>query len=208
MSNIDERKRIVIWSGGYDSTLCLYRELKKHNYVEAWSFVWDEIDSIKTKCERKVQKEFKKKIKHLGKINHKIIKIEHNSIVPYGYTVMQAALFLPTVTYLAPNNSTIVWGFVWKDDFWYYCDRFEGLRQMQCGVMHKDVVFEYPLISTKKYEVIKEIENLQLSDCVWTCESPISFMKSCGECEPCITRKLAKEEQKIRSSIGKNDRKG
>lgn len=201
MQEIGAQKRIVTWSGGYDSTLCLYKELEKYHYVEAWSFDWNLIDPIKTKCERAVQNRFKKKIKDVGKIDHKIVKLRHDGIVPYGQCVMQTSLFIPLVIYLAPNNSNIIWGFVWKDDFWYWHDKFERLRQMQCDIMCKDIKFEYPLIGHKKYQVIEEINRLQLEACVWTCEEPIDYLEECGKCEPCITYKLAREEQKIRSNL-------
>jgi 7-cyano-7-deazaguanine synthase in queuosine biosynthesis len=192
------RQRIVIWSGGYDSTLCLWKELQMYKEATAWSFEWSCIDKIKRESEKVVRNRFKEKIKRKGwNLKHEIIKIEHN-IFPYGVSVMQACMFVPMSIYLAPNNSTIIFGFCWKDDFWMYCKQFEDLKQKQSELMSKNVELEYPIANLKKFQVIDEIKYFRLSRCVWTCEQPRKVMKECGRCETCLNKNFALRELKTR----------
>jgi len=196
-------ERIVIWSGGYDSTLCLWNELSKNKCVEVWSFDWECIGSIKTKCEFKVMRKFKVKVKRKGwKINHKIIKLNHSKITPEGNCVMQAAMFLPLVNYLAPSDSVVIWGFHWKDDYWSYNDRFCKIKDDQNNLMNKNVKYEFPLIGMKKWQIVDDIKRLNLENCVWTCERPLGILKPCGVCDPCINYKLALYEKRIRKPEG------
>lgn len=197
-------KRIVIWSGGYDSTLCLWNELQKNKQVEAWSFVWTSIDPSKNLAEHNVREKFKKKVKKLGYIiNHKIINLRHEDIIPEGYSVMQASMFVPLTVFLAPLDSTIVFGFHWKDDYWAFSERFNEVIKSQCSVMNKNVELEFPLRNYKKWEIIRDIKVLKLEKYVWTCEFPLHNMKPCGNCEPCINKKLALYENKIRNGNNK-----
>lgn len=195
-------KRIVIWSGGYDSTLCLWNELENHQLVEAWSFNWDSILKIKTKCEYIVRRKFKRKIsRKKWAIDHKIITLEH-SIGAEGTCVMQAAMFIPMVNYLAPRDSTIIWGFHYKDDYWNFHDKFMDLTNSQNKLMSKTVNHEFPLMGLRKFEIISKIKNLGLENCVWTYEFPEGVLKSCGKCEPCINYKLALKEKELRNPSG------
>lgn len=197
--------KIVIWSGGNDSTLVLWNELEEHGKVEAWTFDWQCVHKLQRDCEGRARSRFETKVQEMGwELSSKVITIAHSEIIPYGHTVMHTALFVPMVVYLAPVESIIFWGFCFGDDFWQFKTLFEWIKHYQCELMQKKINFEYPLYGKKKYEILNEIRELGLQDCVWSCESPKESLQPCGKCNCCITEKLAHYEYKLREKNNGN----
>ncbi len=67
-------KKILIWSGGYDSTWILLNELQNNSFLETWSFIVDEIGQEKNEIERQTRQKIISWFKDKGKTveNHEI----------------------------------------------------------------------------------------------------------------------------------------
>jgi 7-cyano-7-deazaguanine synthase in queuosine biosynthesis len=202
---MSDRKRIVFWSGGYDSTLLVLREVleakKNGNEVFTWSLVWDHLAENKLASEKLCRKMFIDFVKsaHNVDIVNSVIDLKHEPN-PGGNGLMQASLFIPLCTYLAPDNSTVVFGFHKKDDYWQVFSGLENACKIISQVMNKDVELEYPLRGDKKWEIIRDVRNAGIERFCWTCETPRGVMCECGECEPCINKKVAEHELSLRNA--------
>jgi hypothetical protein len=144
--------RIVFWSGGYDSTLLLWREavrVKKENcgnIINAWSLKWSHLGECKVKSEEMCRKSFIEFVRESlnVRIDNKIINLEHD-MQPYTATLPQASLFIPLCTYLAQAKDIILFGFHRGDDYWHYSTKFDKIRRDMNDAMNREVIFEFPL---------------------------------------------------------------
>jgi 7-cyano-7-deazaguanine synthase in queuosine biosynthesis len=200
---IMHKGRIVFWSGGYDSTLLVWKEAQRAKddrteVVSTWSLRWDRLDEKKMESERLCREAFTEFVKSELKVTivNKSIDFKHE-INPGGDGSMQAALFVPLCAYLAPEDSTILFGFHKGDDYWQTWHTFDYVRRYIAESMHKEVSFEFPLQGMKKYVVIQEIRRLGLERFCWTCETPDGVMRECGNCIPCRNKKVAEFEMTL-----------
>lgn len=196
----EKRKRIVLWSGGYDSTLALAKELEEYGNAEAWTIECDRFGlGLQQSAEATAMLRFKERAKKTKlKLTHNRVRVDMGAINPGGDCCMQSALFIPLSVYLAPKTATLIFGFHYKDDHWKYDYQFGLMRLYQSEMMDKDVRFENPLRGYHKYEIVEEIKEAGLTKCVWTCENPTRKVRACGKCEKCIALKLAKHEAILR----------
>jgi len=193
-------KRLVVWSGGYDSTLVLWNELIKNKEAHAISFLLPNVSSMKQSSEMVCRERFKDRAIENGfKLHHKTVAITYDDfmIQDIGIYPLQM-LWLMLGMWMASAKTTLIYGYVKRDDFWMNEDKFMSLIKHINDIMDKKIEIEFPLRETSKYEIYKNIYGLKLEDCVWTCEIPASPMVPCGKCESCIKLELAKKEIEIR----------
>jgi hypothetical protein len=204
--------RIIFWSGGYDSTLLVHQEVLKYieegpikrsdvlqGAVKTWTLDWSLIEPKKTKSEELCRKSFIDYAREVYKveIDNRVIQC-NNFPDPGGSGVLQASWFIPLCTYLAPSESTIVFGFHAGDDFWQHWGPLDYVRHYLAEAMEKKVTFEFPLKTFRKWWIVKEIRSAGLERFCWTCEDPKEIMQPCGKCIPCVNMKLTDYEIGLR----------
>lgn len=195
------KKQIVIWSGGADSSLVLWKKLLECNRTSndsvcAISFIPDFIHEKKRKSEEIARERFKKKAKqHKYHFEHHTIKLE--STIELTGRLPQQITWTCLSTLYAPKEAIVSFGYHQGDDFWRISSYAQQVRININGAMGKNIDFEFPLSCTRKYEIIDEINKYGLSKCFWTCEENVNIRKPCGKCRPCITLKLAEYEKSL-----------
>lgn len=195
---------IVIWSGGYDSTLILDRLCaSRDKTVWAFSLEWNMINDRKTHQEKKVRKRYKKYAKKKGyKFYHRTIKVGADMGAPTHGLPQALAWFCFVLPYL-PQESKVYLGYHRGDDFWRYHDHVGAFFREGQLIGKRNASIEYPLELDSKWEIVEDCRKRGIpSSCIWTCENPKKKNKkivSCGKCNPCINLKLAGYEQDLRS---------
>ena len=194
--------RIVVWSGGYDSTWILYDELKRHKEISAWSFTLPGVSGLKMTCERLVRERFVSWISSAHKkfdIDYKVIDLVYDNlhVWPQG-TYPQQLSWTIIASIFAPNNSTLIFGFHRGDQFFELHDRLYEASIKICKCMDKTISWEFPLQYVTKHQIIREVYQHDLNRFCWTCENPNALLEPCGVCESCWNNRVAVEECKMR----------
>jgi len=194
---------LVIWSGGYDSTLILDRLCSSHEKtVWAFSLVWDMVNELKIKQEEKARSRYLKYAKKKGyEFCHNTIKVGSNMGAP-SEGLPQALAWLCYVLPYLPQESRLYFGYHRGDDFWRYRHQAEQIIKQACTLGDRSTELMYPLELQSKCEIVEECGERGIPDsCMWACECPVKKGKKilpCGTCQPCITLKLARYEKVLR----------
>lgn len=205
-----KRTKLVVWSGGLDSTLVLHnlaKESSEDNHVIALSFIPEFLSEEKIKMERESRKNYLRFAKDKGyHIIHHTIKIS-STIFPIGYYPQQRYWFFNILPYIG-NNHDVYFGYIQGDCIWPinqdFIDIFEKHKHITGDY---DAELHFPLTYKNKWEVLKEFKEAKIPmDCFWTCETPeIEDNKiiACGTCNPCINLNVAKYTLKLNNKINK-----
>jgi 7-cyano-7-deazaguanine synthase in queuosine biosynthesis len=185
--------KVVVWSGGHDSTLVLQQLLSKvtvDNPIRALSMTHDQYDKIKTKCERKARSVILKK---WGNNKHKLIhpyeiNVTSTSMVYFNdYKIPGQPMFWLTgvFPYLRTGDE-VYFGYISGDDFWHFKEEFCNAFFALCKFAGITATLNFPLEYWAKESVLRETDKLGLSKICWTCEDPPKSKKPCGKCHSCI----------------------
>lgn len=196
-----KRIKIVIWSGGMDSTLLVYELAKKGYNVWAYSFSNGAISRRKEKKEAQARKKFLRFAKSENlTIHHRRIKTKANvgiSSIGYSYQGVSLCSVMPYFT----NRRDVVFGFVKKDCFWQCSSDFTRAFYSMARVFeYKSIKLSFPWKNFNKMQLGKRfIKSGIPMDCIWVCEKPKKrgngFIK-CGKCLPCRRNPLKKKSYK------------
>lgn len=207
---MNKEKAIVVFSGGQDSTTCLFWARKKYKEVIAVSFDYNQKHKLELECARDICKKYN--------IEHKILdlnllnQLAPNSLTRQDITVDKSApkdgvpnsfvdgrnlLFLSFVAVFAKQRGikTIITG-VSQSDFSGYPDcRDVFIKSLNVTLnLAMDYEFEIltPLMWINKAETWKMAYDLGVLDIVkeetLTCYNGIKA-DGCGECPACKLRK-------------------
>ncbi|MBF0554297.1 MAG: 7-cyano-7-deazaguanine synthase [Nitrospirae bacterium] len=194
--------RIVVWSGGYDSTLLLTRELMENKSITAWSIIMPGISQEKLHSEHIVRERYKEFIaKKLpkAKIDHHEINIGYDFFrTSPGGSFPQQAFWALFASWFAHDGDEIIFGFHRGDEFWKFYEKAGYASEYICGIMDKQIKFLYPLKTTSKWQIVSQINRMGLRDYVWTCEGPPIPMSVCGTCDSCANLRQANAEIEYR----------
>ena len=207
---MNKEKAIVVFSGGQDSTTCLFGAKKKYKEVIAVSFDYNQKHKLELECAKDICKKYN--------IEHKILdlnllnQLAPNSLTRQDITVDKSApkegvpnsfvdgrnlLFLSFVAVFAKQRgiNTIITG-VSQSDFSGYPDcRDVFIKSLNVTLnLAMDYEFEIitPLMWINKAETWKMAYDLGVLDIVkeetLTCYNGIKA-DGCGECPACKLRK-------------------
>lgn len=109
---------VVIWSGGYDSTLLLNRLCSSgENNVWAFSIDWDMIDDNKRVMEKRVRSRYKRLFESRGHhFSYRTIQVTSDMSSSAG-NIPQALMWLGVVLPYLPSVSNLYFGYHRGDDF-------------------------------------------------------------------------------------------
>lgn len=198
---------ILIWSGGYDSTYILVKELIVKKEIETWSFTLDRIDENKSKIEYERRQNILEFLRKRGFIiKHKELELNTNN-VPISCSRPQQHIWSMMSLLYAASNSTFLFGFHKKDFFWDIYRDCDNVRKILNRSMENNTKWEFPIQYVDKFKIVMDIISTEtIKDLVWTCETPLidkyGLFVPCGECEPCINLELAKLEAKLKNYKG------
>ena len=213
----DSKGALVLFSGGLDSTTCLYYALKEHKNVVAVSFDYSQRHKIEIQKAKKISSQLK--IPHsIVKINSEIfrntslvnrdIKVPKNfsstKKIPNTYVPGRNILFLSFATSIAEGLglSEIFIGVNALDYSGYPDCRPDFINAFQkaitigtkSGDEKRAIRIQTPLLHLSKKEIVLLANKLKGPfGMTHSCYDPIKG-KACGKCDSCLLRKKGFEE--------------
>lgn len=205
MESLDKGSRkIVLFSGGFDSTLVLARLVKE---AEEGSTIYAvTIDHNLTGVE-KLRREYESQILILRelrkqfpkvKINHEIIHVASEWISGEAYNsfgLSQPILWVCNLIPLLEEKDTIYFGYNHDDAAILFEEDINNLVKAACRIQEDKTIYtHYPIKHYSKTMVLKTLiqEFPYLVEFCISCESTFyEGEKVCGTCEPCKNLKQA-----------------
>lgn len=213
----NKKGALVLFSGGLDSTTCLYFAKNNHKQIVAVSFDYSQ--------RHKIEIHKAKKITSLLQVQHKIIKIDpaifkNTSLVnkeikvpknfsshekiPNTYVPGRNILFLSYATSIAEGlNLSYIYIGVNALDYSGYPDcRPEFIETFQkvisigtkTGDQKKEIQIKTPLLNLSKKEIVILANKLKVPfSMTHSCYDPVRG-KPCGKCDSCLLRQKGFEE--------------
>lgn len=195
--------RVVIWSGGLDSTVLLADELSRvgPSGVRALTLVLEgatDIPQGQKAGEKRARAEFKKwaKKKHGWKFQHDVVRVK--TAAHLNYDVGQHGLWIAHLSpYIGPND-TMLFGYIRGDDFWHYrhlvVEAFGALKRSHYAGR---ALIQTPYEWHRKVDLLAGAKNFKIPQrCWWTCSTNKVRKTQCGRCLKCRTVKRAKADLK------------
>ena len=206
-------KAIVVFSGGQDSTTCLFHALNKYDEVEAITFDYNQRHKNEIKQAKKIARD--NNIQHqlidVSLLNQlttsaltRNIDIKHDSNrdLPNTFVPGRNILFLTIAGIIADqkNADVIVTG-VCQTDFSGYPDcKHSFIKAMNAAIIQgldKNILIETPLMWIDKKETWALADKLgrleYIRDNTLTCYNGV-IGEGCGECPACELRNKGLEE--------------
>lgn len=191
-------RQIVLFSGGFDSTLVLARLVKEAE--ENSTICAITIDHNLTGVQ-KLRREYESQLlilrelrKQFPKINieHEVIKVESNWISGDTYNskgLAQPILWLCNTIPLLKDKDTIYLGYNQNNQAILHEENINNLLKAACKIQEDKIIYtHYPLKYFSKTDVLRTLieEFPYLVDLCTSCEAVIyEGEKVCGECTPC-----------------------
>lgn len=207
---MNKEKAVVVFSGGQDSTTCLFGAKKRYKEVIAVSFDYGQKHSLELECAKDICKKYD--VEHhimdlnllnqlapnsLTRVDIKVDKKKEEDKLPNSFVDGRNMLFLTFVAVFAKQRgiNTIITG-VSQSDFSGYPDcRDVFIKSLNVTLnLAMDYQFEVltPLMWIDKAETWKLADDLGVLDIVknetLTCYNGIKG-NGCGECPACTLRK-------------------
>ncbi|MCY6353797.1 7-cyano-7-deazaguanine synthase QueC [Clostridium sp. ZS2-4] len=207
---MNKEKAIVVFSGGQDSTTCLFWAKKKFKEVIAVSFDYGQKHKLELECAKDICKKYN--VEHhildlnllnqlapnsLTRVDIKVDKEAPNGELPNSFVDGRNMLFLTFVAVFAKQReiNNIITG-VSQSDFSGYPDcRDVFIKSLNVTLnlsMDYQFVIHTPLMWINKAETWKMADDLGVLDIVkeetLTCYNGIKG-NGCGECPACKLRK-------------------
>ena len=196
----DGKNRLVLWSGGCDSTLDLVWALKAKNaHVRTISFTHPQLGANleQTVARSKLKKKLEKKY---GAFESLEFSLGDGLINQYG--LAQPVMWTTNAAMALLKDEDLLVGYIRGDDVWHYRSELLSIFQICQKLTGKEGEILFPLEWVDKGEVIGYLhEEGLLKDTFW-CEKPENIGRSCGECSSCKIHNLHKKQVKLTKSGG------
>ncbi len=189
--------RVVIWSGGLDSTLLLVNELAHHpGSVRALTLVGHhQLSREQQKAEAKARREFKAWAKEKGwTFRHNEVRVTTKADATQQ--VGQSGLWLAHLAPYVDPGDIMLFGYIRGDDFWHgrhlFVDAFGAMKRSHYA---GQALIQFPLEWYRKQDVLAGAKRYRIpSRCWWTCETNRPRKRACGRCVKCRGQRRAIED--------------
>lgn len=197
-------RKIMLFSGGYDSTLVLARLVKEaedNSTVYAVSIDHNLTGTQKLRREYESQllilRELRKQFPKI-KIEHEVIHVESSWITGDAYNsrgLAQPIFWLCNIIPILEHKDTLYLGYNQNDQAILHEKNINNLVKAACKIQEDKIIYtHYPLKYFSKTDVVKTLmeEFPYLIELCTSCEAVIyEGEKVCGECIPCTHLKEA-----------------
>jgi len=196
----------VVWSGGADSTASLYywAGISGRSWpVRALTVVdHKNINTHLLKAQTIVQKRFLKLAeKRKLHISHERLIVKGNC---HAKNSTQAEIWLCHLFPYFHDDETIHFGYVRRDDFWHFHERFKRTFDALASAREKPPILELDREWKEKWEILKYLHDKKIPDnCWWSCEMVKKNLRACGECKKCKEVALGRKDLRENIAAGK-----
>lgn len=195
--------KLVLWSGGCDSTLCLLDALKEHKKQQQEATSADAKKKLELKpvwalsishsaCggyryERDARKKIRAALQSRGfDFKHTEITVKsRGSFHGEQRGLVQPLFWLSMMLVYARNSDDIVMGYIKEDCIWHYRDRFMWAFSYLKDINDLEGSLVMPLEWTPKHQVLTRLKKAGLLKLCWWCENPTDAGRPCHECLCC-----------------------
>jgi 7-cyano-7-deazaguanine synthase in queuosine biosynthesis len=185
---------LVMWSGGHDSTLALFKTLKENadshdgKPVETLVVRHDQLHDVKLKAEDSARKRIKDALGSRNMtFNEMFVNMtsKGNCGISAPHGVPQAALWVMTGGMYVGDGDKLVCGYIKGDDALRADTAVRKLFDALMVTLGKKAELVFPLEDMDKPQVLNDLERAGLVEYCWTCETPNAAGEPCGTCLPC-----------------------
>ena len=191
----DGKNRLVLWSGGCDSTLVLLWALQAKNaHVRTISLTHPQLgaNAEQAAARKKLKKKLEKKYGKFGSLE---FSLGDGVINQYG--MVQPVMWITNAAMTLLEHEDLMVGYIKGDDVWHYQSEIFTIFQICQKLTKKKGEILFPLEWVDKGEVIRYLhEEGLLKDTFW-CERPKSIGILCGECGSCEIHSMYKKRVKL-----------
>lgn len=188
----DGKNRLVLWSGGCDSTLTLLWALQAKNaQVRTISLIHPQLGANveQTAAREKLKKKLEKKY---GKFESLEFSLGDGHINQYG--MVQPVMWITNAAMTLSKHEDLLVGYIQGDDVWHYRSEILTMFRTCQKLTGKKGEILFPLEWLDKGEVIRYLhEERLLKDTFW-CEHPKRIGRSCGKCSSCKIHNMYKNQ--------------
>lgn len=186
--------KLVCWSGGCDSTLCLYDLAAKSSKASPVHSIAINHGEVGAEIQQK-----KARVRLLARFKKLGFHIQHTEITIRtkgdfyisGHGIVQPSIWLPFAMLYARKKDDLIFGYIRGDDVWHHKLAIEYIHQYAQSLNHNEGKLVFPLEWMTKAEVIKRLRELKLLKLVWWCERPTKKGRPCKECGCCVVHQVA-----------------
>ena len=188
---------LVLWSGGFDSTLVLYdacveAKEKKLPRVRALSINHDQVGANRE--QQRARQRLLVCMKKRG-LTFNWAEVNISTWGAFGAPsqagMVQPGIWMPAaVLYLMPTEDLLT-GWARGDDVFHHLGDICGAFDNHARLMDKTGLIRFPLEWTPKWKVLRRLRKARLVSLPWTCEEPKNW-RACGKCMPCRDLKTAR----------------
>lgn len=202
-----DRKTVVVWSGGADSTMLLFeraREATPADPVLALTIdAHQQVHAKQLASQRAAQKRFLSWAKKQG------FHIKHSrlTVKPIGddlwlsEATTQAQMWISHMAPYFPQRCRVEFGYIRPDSFWHGRHEADAvLKAMQNLAHDADWSIGYPYEWSTKAQILDALRSWKVpANCWWSCEKPPAVGKPCRKCNKCIELRRGREDLKTMS---------
>lgn len=194
-----EASRVVVWSGGADSTVVLHELAKNSSKLWPVTCLTIESEFLLNAQQQKNQKAARQRYLALAAksgfhIESTVIRVDAGEL----QATDQASLWLAHLSPYLSDKISLYFGYVLGDSYWQRKTEFEEAWRALQALEQKEWQIHYPLKHKSKSDVLSSLERNRIpANCWWTCEKPPG-KKPCGHCNKCIELAVGIYERGLR----------
>ncbi len=213
--------KVVIWSGGADSTLLLAQALATampRDRIAALTLRHPKLHPPMVRAERVARENFKRWARKKGWSfqHHTVTVAEPHLTAPDGtgqYSLWASHLVIAAGSIshnhlLGDAVADVEFGYIKRDDFWHIADRFVSAFNALAYLSQFRIKPTFPLEWYSKQLVINELHRYGVPRSSWfSCQEPTKTGKACRTCVKCADvvglKPAVPEDQKRAITISK-----
>lgn len=200
MTDAVERRRVVVWSGGADSTMLLTERgfgSPKSNPVIAITLVgYPQIPPKQLKSQEVAQRRYLAWARKQGfHIDHVRITVstDHGRL---GDGVKQAMVWVAHVAPFLPNSCQVSFGYIKDDSFWHMRAEADAAIAALKNLARANWVVDHPYEWSTKGDILHALTGWKVPDnCWWSCEDTKRVGVPCAQCKKCLEVARGREEE-------------
>ena len=189
----------VLWSGGTDSTLCLYELLDAFgaDHVTAVSYHFPWLHSIKWETEHEHREMFKAKMRLKGPRYSEFTHVEiteslnvlqrKTDFQTIAGGMPQAIAWLFSLPIFIQDGSYVYAGSINEDNLSIFTNEYRDIVKNVGLILNRKIILREPYLYFRKADILEKLIKYDLYDVTWYCELPKEKNKPCHKCIHCQT---------------------